>query len=171
MKSTEFDVNNLLEEDDPDLKEELQACQHFLVDSQLEKGRHRVLNFAMSTFYNSSINKKLDSRFKGINCAAKVNLAFGFVHKSVQDRSWRYFYAHENDTVMERLKLCVHQTTLPIWKRNYRKSTLLMFVHERERERAITKWKFYKLTNLTVFAALLKDVPMGLKIPYYLNHY
>ena len=24
-----------------------------------------------------------------------------------------------------------------------------------------TKWRFYKLTNLTVFTALLKDVPMG----------
>ena len=31
------------------------------------------------------------------------------------------------------------------------------------RERANTKWKFHKLTNLTVFAALLKDVPMGSK--------
>ena len=31
------------------------------------------------------------------------------------------------------------------------------------RERANTKWKFYKQTNLTVFAALLKDVPMGCK--------
>ena len=27
-----------------------------------------------------------------------------------------------------------------------------------------TKWRFYKLTNLIVFAALLKDVPMGYKI-------
>ena len=26
-----------------------------------------------------------------------------------------------------------------------------------------TKWRFYKFTNLTVFAALLKDVPMGCK--------
>ena len=26
-----------------------------------------------------------------------------------------------------------------------------------------TKWRFYKLINLTVFAALLKDVPMGFK--------
>ena len=26
-----------------------------------------------------------------------------------------------------------------------------------------TKWRFYKLTNLTVFAALLKYVPMGCK--------
>ena len=31
------------------------------------------------------------------------------------------------------------------------------------RERMKTKWRFYKLTNLTVFAALLKDVPMGCK--------
>ena len=28
------------------------------------------------------------------------------------------------------------------------------------RERANTKWKFYKLTNLTVFAAVLRDIPM-----------
>ena len=31
------------------------------------------------------------------------------------------------------------------------------------RERMNTKWRFYKLTNLTVFAALLEDVPMGCK--------
>ena len=31
------------------------------------------------------------------------------------------------------------------------------------REGAKTKWKFYKLTNLTVFAVLLKGVPMGCK--------
>ena len=31
------------------------------------------------------------------------------------------------------------------------------------RERANTKWQFYKLTTLRVFAALLKDVPMGCK--------
>ena len=35
----------------------------------------------------------------------------------------------------------------------------MIFVHKR----ANTKWKFYKLTNLTVFVALLKDVLMGCK--------
>ena len=37
------------------------------------------------------------------------------------------------------------------------------------RERANTKWKFYKLTNPTVFAALLKMYPRVVKILYYLN--
>ena len=31
------------------------------------------------------------------------------------------------------------------------------------RERANTKWKFHKLTILSIFASLLKDVPMGCK--------
>ena len=37
MNLAEFDVNNLLEVDDANLKEELRACQHFLVDSELER--------------------------------------------------------------------------------------------------------------------------------------
>ena len=105
MKSAEFDVKNLFEYDDADFKEELQACQHFFVESELEKGRHRVFNFAMSTFDNYLINQKLDLVFKGLKCAAKINLAFGFVLKNVEDGSCRYFCAHENNTVMERSKL------------------------------------------------------------------
>ena len=31
------------------------------------------------------------------------------------------------------------------------------------KERSNTKWTFFKLTNLTIFAALLKDIPMGCK--------
>ena len=102
VKIAEIDVYNFLEDEDAELMELLQACQHFLVDSELEKGRHRVFTFAMSTFDNSLVNKKLDLVVKELKCAAKVNLAFGFVLKNVNDGSCRYFYAHENNTVMER---------------------------------------------------------------------
>ena len=105
MKSAQFDLSNLLEDDDADLKEELQARQHFLVDSEVEEGRHRVFNFAMSAFDNSLINKKLYLVFNGLKCAAKVNLAFGFVLTNVEDESCRYFSAHESNTLMERSKL------------------------------------------------------------------
>ena len=160
MKSPEFDVNNLVEEDDADLKQELQACQNFLVDSELEKGRHRFFNFAMSTFDNSLIIKKLDLVFIGLNCAAKVNLAFGFVLKSVEDGSCSNFYFHENNTLMERSKLVCTPDDITNLKKKLQKMDI---VDLRTRERANTKLKFYKLTNLTVFAALLKDVPMGCK--------
>ena len=31
------------------------------------------------------------------------------------------------------------------------------------KERSITKWRFFKLRKLTIFAALLRDIPMGCK--------
>ena len=148
MKSAEFDVNNFLEDDDADLKEELQACQHFLVDSELEKGRHRVFNFAMSTFDNSLIKKKLDFVFNGLKCAAKNNPAFGFVLKNIEDGSCRYFYAHENNTLMERSKLVCTPDDIINLKDKLQKTDIVDLC---TRERANTKWKFYKLTNMTVF--------------------
>ena len=160
MKSAESDVNNLLEDNNADLKEDLQACQHFLVDSELEKGRHHVFSFATSPFDNSFINKKLDLVFKGLKCAAKVNLAFGFVLKDVEDESCRYFYAHENNTVMERSKLVCTPDDITNLKEKLQKMDIVDLCTQ---ERANTKWKFYKKRNLTVFAALLKDVPMGCK--------
>ena len=114
MKSAELDVNNLLDDDDAELQEELQAFQHFLVDSELAKRRHRVFNFAMSTFDNSLTNQKLGLVFTGLKFAAKVNFAFGFVLKNVQDGSRRSFYAQENNTAFEGRNLCVYQTTLQI---------------------------------------------------------
>ena len=160
MKSAGFGVSNLLEDDDADLIEELQACQHFLVYSELEKGRHRVFNFAMSTFDNSLIIKSMDLVFSDLKCAAKVNLSFGFVLKNVEDGSCRYFYAHENNTPMEWSKLVCTPDDINKLKEKIQKMDIVDLC---TRERANTKWKFYKLTNLTVFAALLKDVPMGYK--------
>ena len=155
LKSADFDLSNLFEDDNADPKEELQACQNFLVDSKLEKGRHRVFNFAMSTFDNSLINQKLNLLFKGLKCAANVNLAFGFVLKNVEDGSCRFFYTHENNTLLERSKLvCTRDDNT-----NLKEKTDIVDLCTREK--ANTKWKFYKLKNVTVFAALLKDVPMG----------
>ena len=158
-------MDNVLEGDDADIKGELQACQHFLVDSELEKGKHRVLSFAMSTFDNSLINKKWDLVFKGLKYAAKFNLAFGFVLINVEDGSCRNFYAHENNTVMERSKLVCTPNDITN-KKKLQKVDIADFC---TRERANTKWKFYKLKNLTVLQRYSKMYPWVVKILYYKN--
>ena len=61
------------------LRQELEDCKHFLTDTEMENGRQRVVYFAMSSFDMSLLNDKLDFVFKELKCAAKVNLAFGFV--------------------------------------------------------------------------------------------
>ena len=35
--------------DDQSLREEMESCKHFLTDTEMENGRHRVFNFAMSS--------------------------------------------------------------------------------------------------------------------------
>ena len=44
---------------DPRLREELRSCQHFLVDSELERARHKVLNYAVETLNETIVNEKL----------------------------------------------------------------------------------------------------------------
>ena len=126
----------------------------------MENGRHRVFNFAMSSFDMSSLNDKLDYVFKELKCGAKVNRAFGFVLKNIEDGMCRYFYAHENITIMEKSKLLCTQVERTNLKNRMQK---MDFVDICNRERANTKWNFYKFTNLTIFASLLKHVPMGCK--------
>ena len=146
--------------DDQSLREELESCKHFLTDTEMKNGRQRVFKFAMSSFDMSMLNDKLDYVFKETKCAAKVNLAFGFVLKNIEDGMCRYFYAHENNTNMERSKLVCTQADMTSLKNRMQE---MDFVDVCTRERTNTKWKFYRLTNLTVLASLLKDMPMGCK--------
>ena len=72
----------------------------------------------------------------------------------------RFFYAHDNNTIMDRSELvCTQAGTTNLKDRIQMKD----IVDICNRERANTKWKLYKLTNLAVFASLLKDVPTGCK--------
>ena len=89
-----------------------------------------------------------------------MNLALGFILKNIEDGGFRYFYAHESNTLLDRSKLVCTHNDLAKLKDFLNKTDVIEFC---SRERMNTKWRFDKLTNLTVFAALLKDVPMGCK--------
>ena len=145
---------------DQRLTEELRSSQHFLVDSEPERARHKVFNYAVETLKETIVNEKLDHFFNKLKCAAKVNLVFGFILKNIYDGGFRYFYAHENSTPLDRSKLlCTHDDSAK--RTDFLNKTDV--IESCSKERLNTKWGFYKLTNSTLSAALLKDVPMGCK--------
>ena len=45
--------------DDQSLREELQSCRHFLVDFEIQKGRHSVFNFVVNNLTAQVIEKKI----------------------------------------------------------------------------------------------------------------
>ena len=90
--ASNIDVDDIVGDvDDQNLREELESCKHFLTDTEKENGRHRVFDFAISSFEMSLLKGKLDYAFKELECSAKVNLAFGFVLKNFEDGMCRYF--------------------------------------------------------------------------------
>ena len=160
----DVDVEHIVEElEDYRLRKELRSCQHSLVDLELERARHKVLNYAVETLNGTIVNEKLDLFFNNLKCAAKMNLSFGFILKTIENGGFRYFYAHENNILLDLSKLVSTHDDLA------KLNDLLNKTDVKEscsRERLNTKWMLYKLTNLTVSAVLLKDVPLGCKNAY-----
>ena len=70
--------------EDHRLREELRSCQHFLVDSELERARHKGFNYALETRNETIVNEKFDQFFNNLKSAAKVNLSFGFILKNME---------------------------------------------------------------------------------------
>ena len=91
-RTRDVDVEHIVGDgQDQTLREELRSCQHFLVDSELERARHKVFNYAVETLSETIVSEKLDHFFNNLKCAAKVNLAFGFILKNIEDGGFRYF--------------------------------------------------------------------------------
>ena len=87
-----------------------------------------------------------------------MNLAFGFLLKKIKDGVFRYFYAYENNTLLDWYKLVCTKDFLAKLK-DFRSKTDV--IETCSRKKMNTKRRFYRLTNLPVFAASLKDVPIG----------
>ena len=102
-RTRDMDVEHILGDvRDQRLREELRSCQHFLVDSEIERARHKVFNCAVETLNETIVNRKLDDFFNNSKYAAKVNLAFGFILRNIEDGGFRKQYPAGS------IQTCVH---------------------------------------------------------------
>ena len=159
--ASNIDVEDLVGDvDDQSLREELRSCRHFLVDSEIQIGRHSVFNFAVNKLTAQVSEEKLDRVLDKVKCVAKLNLVLGFFLKNIEDGKFRYFYAHQNNTLLEQSKLVSNKDDMPKLKEILKETDV---IESCTKERTNTNWRFFKLTNLTVIAALMKDIPTGCK--------
>ena len=159
--ASNIDVEDIMGDiDDQRLREELQSCRHFLVDSEIQKGRHSVFNFAVNNLTGQVIEEKLDRVLDKLKCVAKLRLALCFILKNIEDGKFRYLYAHENNTLLEQSKLVSNKDDMAKLKEILKKTDV---IESCTKERSNTKWSFFRLTNLTIFAARLRDIPTGCK--------
>ena len=146
--------------DDQTLREELESCRFFLVDSEIQKGRHSVFNFSVNNLTAQVIEEKLDRVLDKLKCVAKLNLALGFILKNIEDGRFRYFYAHENNTLLEQSKLVSNKDDIVELKEILKKNDV---IESCTKERSNRRWRFFRVTNLTIIATLLRDITKGCK--------
>ena len=84
--------------------------------------------------------------------------ALGFVLRKIQTGEYRYFYAHENNTLFDKSMLLCTKSDLTSTQNKVNKQDIIEVCTQ---ERQNTKWRFKLITNVTIFAALLKNVPTG----------
>ena len=138
--ASNIDVEDIMGDvDDQSLREELHSCKHFLVDSEIQKGRHSVFNFAVNNLTAQVIEVKLDRVLDKLKCVAKLNLALGFILKNIEDGKIRYFYAHENNTLLEQSKLVSNKDDMAKLKEILKKTGV---IESCTKERSNTKWRF-----------------------------
>ena len=88
IKTTNVEPKVIMnEDDDTNPRKELHSCQHILVYSELERGRHKFFNPIVENFIITMADEKLYLNFfNKLKCEAKVNIAFGFIQKNLTDR-------------------------------------------------------------------------------------
>ena len=87
-RTRDVDVEHIVRDvEDHRFKEELRSCQHFLVDFKRQRARHKVFNSEVEISNEKFLNEKLF--FNNLKCAAKVNLAFGFILEKTEDGAFR----------------------------------------------------------------------------------
>ena len=111
--------------DDQSLREELQSCRQLLVDSEIQKERHSVFNFAVNNLTAQIIEEKLDRLLDKLMCVAKPNLALGFILKNIEDGKFRYFYAHENNILLDQSKLVSNKDDMAKLKEILKKTNVI----------------------------------------------
>ena len=124
--------------DDKSLEEELQSCRLFLVDYEIQKGRHSVFNFVVNNLTAQFIEEKLDRVPDKLKCAVKLKLGLGFILKNIEDGKFRYFYGHENNTLLEQSKLVSNIDDMAKLKEILKKTDV---IESCTKERSNTKWR------------------------------
>ena len=138
------------------------SCTHGNISSlnlnlKWQDTEYSVFNYAIENFNTKTVEEGLAHLFNKIKWAAKVNIALD----SIEKKRWRFqidLRTRKQYTAVS-IIICVHHGRNGQTKRQNKTHVIKCWSWERMN----TKWMVYKLSNLTVFAALLTDVLMGCK--------
>ena len=101
--------------------------------------------------------EKLEEVFNKLDSSAKIN-GLCFILRDIETGEYRYFHAHKNNTLFEKSHILCNKADLITIQGKVEKIDI---VEQGTQELRNTKWRFKLIFNVTISAALLKNIPMG----------
>ena len=150
------------------LREVLRFCQHFLGGFRTWKSETQRIQIRSGNPQRNNRERETWSFFQQFEMCSRSESGFGFILKNIEDGGFRYFYAHENNTLLDRPKLVCTRDDLAKLKDILNKTDV---IESCSREKLSLMWKFYWLTKLTIFAASSKMFQWAARMQFYPNHF
>ena len=105
----DVDVEHIVGDvEDRRLREELRSIQHFLVDSELERARHKVFNYAAETLNETIVNEKLGHFFQKFEMCSKSQTGFWLHFEKYRRRRVQIFLRTRKHYPAGSIQTCVH---------------------------------------------------------------
>ena len=92
--------------EDQRLRKELRSCQHFLVDSELERARHKVFNYSVDSLNETIVNEK--SFFQQFEMCSKSESGFWLHFEKYSRRRVQIFLRTRKQYLAGSIQTCVH---------------------------------------------------------------
>ena len=84
-----------------------------------------MFKFVVKNLTAQVIEEYLDRVLFKLKCAAKLILALGFIIKNMEDGKFRFFYAHENNNLLEQSKLVSNKDDMAKLKEILKKTDVI----------------------------------------------
>ena len=81
------DLSKIVQEEGEDgerMEDEISACNHFLVETEMKNGSYKVFNSQMFKLDTKLFNEKLEVVFNKLDSAAKIDIALEFVLRKIE---------------------------------------------------------------------------------------
>ena len=156
--------------EDEELEAELRSASH-LIKTFVRKQKHQtIFNFMCKKLDKFELSFNMADVFRRLQSTSKISISFGLVLRHIDAGCYRYFYTEKNTVLGGPVVVRDRRDMVKLLETLSSKNLNEILADERPD----TKWKFFTVTNMTVYATHLDEVPLGcikVSIPAYILHH
>ena len=140
-----------------ELQQELRGVRHLLGKSITREKHQSIFNFPLHD-ESHKLEEYIDAVYDSLDCAAKINIHFGFVLQHKLTGKLRYYYAGANEPVFRQPVFVSETSHVSFLKERLEGEDYFAHILQ---ARPDSNWQYHCVTNVTIRATLVRDKPLG----------